>query len=257
MEVKLLRHTPEPEKTVAMSARLCYSPIGAAQLEEKISDEQAAKLVRKLVEMGHFSTLEHVTFTFAIEGVSRVLTHQLVRHRIASYSQQSQRYVKEHDFETIVPPTIAARPEAKEKFEKLMAVTDISLVDIKHIDSAEHKKLTGFPNENILDMVQYMSAHGDDMWIRHVLVPERTDFDPYLKRLGDYIATLDKNVVQKVEILPYHTLGVKKYHELGITYPLEGIEPPSAERVKNAENLLHVKDYTGWQSWRPKPVASN
>lgn len=120
MEVKLLRHTPEPEKTVAMSARLCYSPIGAAQLEEKITDEQAAKLVRKLVSMGHFSTLEHVTFTFAIEGVSRVLTHQLVRHRIASYSQQSQRYVKEHDFETIIPPSIAARPQAKEKFDKLM-----------------------------------------------------------------------------------------------------------------------------------------
>lgn len=120
MEVKLLRHTPEPEKTVAMSARLCYSPIGAAQLEEKMTDEQAAKLVRKLVSMGHFSTLEHVTFTFAIEGVSRVLTHQLVRHRIASYSQQSQRYVKEHNFETIMPPTIAARQEAKEKFLKLM-----------------------------------------------------------------------------------------------------------------------------------------
>ena len=77
MQVKLVRYTPEPEKTVAMSARLCYSPIGAAQLEEKISDEQAAALVRKLVSMGHFSTLEHVTFTFAIEGVSRVLTHQV------------------------------------------------------------------------------------------------------------------------------------------------------------------------------------
>lgn len=121
MQVKLLRYTPEPEKTVAMSARLCYSPIGAAQLEEKITDEQAAKLVRKLVEMGHFSTLEHVTFTFAIEGVSRVLTHQLVRHRIASYSQQSQRYVKEHDFETILPPSIGARPAEREKFEKLMS----------------------------------------------------------------------------------------------------------------------------------------
>lgn len=120
MQVKLLRYTPEPEKTVAMSARLCYSPIGAAELEEKISDEQAAKLVHKLVEMGHFSTLEHVSFTFAIEGVSRVLTHQLVRHRIASYSQQSQRYVKEHDFETILPPSIAARPAVREKFEKLM-----------------------------------------------------------------------------------------------------------------------------------------
>ena len=121
MQVKLLRYTPEPEKTVAMSARLCYSPIGAAQLEEKITDEQAAKLVRKLVEMGHFSTLEHVTFTFAIEGVSRVLTHQLVRHRIASYSQQSQRYVNEHDFETILPLSIAARPAEREKFEKLMS----------------------------------------------------------------------------------------------------------------------------------------
>lgn len=120
MMVKLVRHTPEPERTVAMSARLCYSPIGAAQLEEKISDEQAAKLVRKLVSMGHLSTLEHVTFTFAIEGVSRVLTHQLVRHRIASYSQQSQRYVKEHDFETIVPASIASKPEAKAKFDKLM-----------------------------------------------------------------------------------------------------------------------------------------
>lgn len=86
----------------------------------KISDEQAANLVRKLVSMGHLSTLEHVTFTFAIEGVSRVLTHQLVRHRIASYSQQSQRYVKEHDFETILPASIASKPEAKAKFDKLM-----------------------------------------------------------------------------------------------------------------------------------------
>lgn len=120
MQVKLIRYTPDPERTVAMSARLCYSPIGAAQLEEKISEEQAAALVRKLINMGHFSTLEHVTFTFAIEGVSRVLTHQLVRHRIASYSQQSQRYVKEHDFETIMPASIAAKPEAREAFNGLM-----------------------------------------------------------------------------------------------------------------------------------------
>ena len=137
MEVKLLRHTPEPEKTVAMSARLCYSPVGAALLEEKMSDEQAAKLVRKLVEMGHFSTLEHVTFTFAIEGVSRVLTHQLVRHRIASYSQQSQRYVKEHDFETIMPPTISSRPEAKAKFEQLLSLIHILQPALLVIDSIQ------------------------------------------------------------------------------------------------------------------------
>ena len=120
MQVKLIRHTPDPDKTVAMSARLCYSAIGAAQLEEKMSDEAASKLVHKLVSMGHYSPLEHVSFTFAIEGVSRVLTHQLVRHRIASYSQQSQRYVAEHNFENIMPPSIAAKPEAKAKFENLM-----------------------------------------------------------------------------------------------------------------------------------------
>lgn len=119
MQVKLLRYTPEPDKTVAMSARLCYSPIGAAELEEKLSNEQITKLVRQLGAMGHTSTFEHVSFTFAIEGVSRVLTHQLVRHRIASYSQQSQRYVKEHDFAMIVPHTIEAKPETKKKFEAL------------------------------------------------------------------------------------------------------------------------------------------
>ena len=120
MKAKLICYTPEPEKTVAMAARLCYSPIGAEQLADKMTEQQIAKLVEKIVEMGHLSTLEHVNFTFAIEGVSRVLTHQLVRHRIASYSQQSQRYVKEHEFEYILPPSVAARPEAKAKFEELM-----------------------------------------------------------------------------------------------------------------------------------------
>lgn len=120
MNVKLISHTLEPERKVAMAARLCYSPIGAAELAERLSDSQVKNLVEKILAMGHYSTLEHVSFTFAIEGVSRVLTHQLVRHRIASYSQQSQRYVKEHDFEYIVPPTVAARPEARERFEKLM-----------------------------------------------------------------------------------------------------------------------------------------
>lgn len=119
MHVKLLRYTPEPDRTVAMSARLCYSPIGAAELENKMTDQEVASLVRRLGQMGHTSTFEHVSFTFAIEGVSRVLTHQLVRHRIASYSQQSQRYVKEHDFETILPPTLAARPECRKEFEDL------------------------------------------------------------------------------------------------------------------------------------------
>ena len=120
MNVKLVSYTPEPERKVAMAARLCYSSIGAAELEERLSDSQVQKLVEKILEMGHFSTLEHASFTFAIEGVSRVLTHQLVRHRIASYSQQSQRYVKEHDFEYIVPPSVASNPSALARFHGLM-----------------------------------------------------------------------------------------------------------------------------------------
>lgn len=120
MKVKLMEYTKNPERVVAMAARLCYSPIGAEELSEKMTDEQVEKLVKKIVNLGHVSTVEHVSFTFAIEGISRVLTHQLVRHRIASYSQQSQRYVSEHDFEYILPPTIAANPQAKEKFAALM-----------------------------------------------------------------------------------------------------------------------------------------
>lgn len=103
-----------------MAARLCYSAADVDDLEKKMTPEESAKLVRMLVRMGHLSTVEHVTFTFAIEGVSRVLTHQLVRHRIASYSQQSQRYVKAHNFQTVMPPNIAAIPEAKAKYEACM-----------------------------------------------------------------------------------------------------------------------------------------
>lgn len=120
IKVKLLEHTPHPERVVAMAARLCYSAAGAEELAEKMTDEQVEKLVDKIIQMGHASTMEHVSFTFGIEGVSRVLTHQLVRHRLASYSQQSQRYVAEHDFEYILPPSIDERPEASERFKALM-----------------------------------------------------------------------------------------------------------------------------------------
>lgn len=120
MKIKLISHTPDPQRMVAMSARLCYSAVGAEDLVENMSATQVESLLNKIVEMEHLSTFEHVSFTFAIEGVSRVLTHQLVRHRIASYSQQSQRYVSEHEFEYITPPSVNGNPLAKEKFEQLM-----------------------------------------------------------------------------------------------------------------------------------------
>lgn len=120
MKVKLLKYTENPERVVAMAARLCYSAVGAEELSEKMSDKQVTSLVEKIVSMGHASTMEHVSFTFAIEGISRVLSHQLVRHRIASYSQQSQRYVSEHDFEYILPPSVKDNAAAKQRFEQLM-----------------------------------------------------------------------------------------------------------------------------------------
>ena len=108
IKVKLLDYTPEPERVVAMAARLCYSAGGAEELSEKLSDEKVRAMVKKMVKLGHASTIEHVSFTFGVEGVSRVLTHQLVRHRIASYDQQSQRYVA-NATETKILVTMNAR----------------------------------------------------------------------------------------------------------------------------------------------------
>ncbi|HHW14002.1 MAG TPA: FAD-dependent thymidylate synthase [Firmicutes bacterium] len=121
MKVSLIAYTPDPERVVAAAARLCYSPVGATEVLEGLTGEQIARFLDKLVEAGHESPTEHASFTFAIEGVSRALSHQLVRHRIASYSQQSQRYVREDEFEYVTPPTIAAVPEARELFLRTMA----------------------------------------------------------------------------------------------------------------------------------------
>ena len=122
------------------------------------------------------------------------------------------------------------------KFNELMNYTDLLLVDLKHIDEEQHRILTGHTNVNILDMAQYLSDIDKPVWIRHVLVPERNDEDKYLKQLYNFIKGL-KNI-QKVEVLPYHTLGEYKWKELGLEYPLTGIEPPAAERVENAKQIL-------------------
>ncbi|MDY4127728.1 FAD-dependent thymidylate synthase [Peptostreptococcus porci] len=104
MKIQVLTHTPNPERVIAQAAKLCYSPVGVDELSESLTDENIEKFVGNLASMGHLSPFEHATFTFAIEGVSRSLSHQLIRHRIASYSQQSQRYVKEgSNFEFITP----------------------------------------------------------------------------------------------------------------------------------------------------------
>lgn len=120
MKVELLNWTPDPENTVATAARLCYSNAKIAQLAEKMQGGKAQVLIEKLLEVGHLSPLEHASFTFGIEGVSRVLTHQLVRHRIASYSQKSQRYVEESGFDYVIPPSIQKNAPAAKRYKQLM-----------------------------------------------------------------------------------------------------------------------------------------
>jgi thymidylate synthase (FAD) len=119
MDVQLLSHTPEPEKIVAAAARLCYSDAGINDLLSADRNQQL-RLIEKILKLGHFSVLEHVSFSFGLEGVSRACSHQLVRHRLASYSQQSQRYVA-HDapFEAVEPPSLAEHPELQQRFYAL------------------------------------------------------------------------------------------------------------------------------------------
>lgn len=137
----------------------------------------------------------------------------------------------------------AGNPFTKEepffsKFEELMKYTDLLLLDLKEINPARHKDLTGFDNSNIIEMAKYLSEINKPVWIRHVLVPEHSDFDEDLDALGDFIDILSN--VDRVEILPYHTLGKFKWENLGIPYTLESISPPSAERIENAKNRIHA-----------------
>lgn len=121
MKVELIRHTPEPEKVVAAAAKLCYSKTGIDGILEDLDNQKSEKFLNLLMDLGHESPIEHAYFTFGVEGVSRVLTHQLVRHRIGcSYSQQSQRYVKLEQFEYIIPPQIKDIKEAKDIFIRTM-----------------------------------------------------------------------------------------------------------------------------------------
>ncbi|MEI6705306.1 MAG: FAD-dependent thymidylate synthase [Deltaproteobacteria bacterium] len=115
--VTLIEHTPNPELTVALAAKLCYSPSSINDLREKLEASDIETFLEKIMSLGHHSVLEHASFTFGIEGISRVTTHQLVRHRIASFSQQSQRYVShKDDFTSIMPDTIAENPDARQIF---------------------------------------------------------------------------------------------------------------------------------------------
>lgn len=138
MKVTLITHTPEPEKVIASAAKLCYSASDIESLMDGLTTEKIDAFIKKLTDLGHQSPLEHCSFTFGIEGISRSCSHQLVRHRIASYSQKSQRYVTEGQFEYIIPPEIEENPTAKELFIKAMECDQMVYDNLVNILKEKH-----------------------------------------------------------------------------------------------------------------------
>ncbi len=139
MKVTIIQHTPEPEKLVAAAAKLCYSAVGVENIMDGLDEGKVDKFLGMLMDLGHESPIEHVSFTFGVEGVSRVLTHQLVRHRIGcSYSQQSQRYVKLEQFEYIIPPEIERLPAARQKFIEAMEADQKAYNELVELLIPEH-----------------------------------------------------------------------------------------------------------------------
>ena len=191
LKVQLIAHTPEPEKVVASAAKLCYSGVSIDQLMAGLTPEKSREFVKMLATMGHASPTEHASFTFAIEGVSRTLLAQITRHRIASFSVQSQRYVAERQFEYVLPPEIAAVPEAKEEYirameecqahydrlaaqlkEKHKAVMIADGMDEKAADRAAEKKAIEdarfvLPNACTTKLIVTMNARSLHNFFRH------------------------------------------------------------------------------------------
>ena len=151
---------------------------------------------------------------------------------------------KEHGVHTTLDT--AGNPFTREepffsKFNELLKVTDLFLLDIKEMDEKKHKDLTGWTNKNILDLANYLSDQGKDMWIRYVLVPGYTDDAKDMENLYHFIKEL--KTIKRVEVLPYHTLGVFKYESLGIEYSLLDVMPPDKDMIQSANQILHTEDY--------------
>lgn len=147
------------------------------------------------------------------------------------------KVAKAHGIHTALDTSgITFNQENTENINNLLKYTDLVLLDIKHIDDAEHKKLTGASNKNILAFAQYLSEKQIPVWIRHVVVKDITLNEKYLKELGKFLATL--NNIKALDILPYHNMAIPKYESLGINYPLKNTPPTSKEEAINARNII-------------------
>lgn len=187
LKVKILAHTPNPGSIIAMAGKLCYSPVGIDDLGEKLTPAKAEEFVKKLMGMGHESPLEHVAFTFGIEGISRACSHQIVRHRIASYSQQSQRYVKLEQFEYIIPPAI----KGNEELEKLY---------VKHMmDSQEiyDNLVEGLIESHTMKMHKEQYENALELWSGGAMYMKfKTAMDVFKKYNGKEYGQIEKQAIE-------------------------------------------------------------
>lgn len=175
IKVTLLTHTPDPEQTVAMAAKLCYSPSGIEDIRDGLTEEKTASFINMLSDLGHASPTEHASFTFGIEGISRACSHQLVRHRIASYSQQSQRYVDGTKFDFVTPPEI-------EKNEKaLKAYTNALEVQAKAYSEIRDALLAGY----IRDFSAEYNNGGDEEIIAKFREDNKKQFSAFEKKANE------------------------------------------------------------------------
>jgi thymidylate synthase (FAD) len=211
MKVKLINYTPEPEKTIAMAAKLCYSPVGTDDIEEKLTEEGIKKFIKMITDIGHGSVLEHVSFTFSIEGISRACSHQLVRHRIASYSQQSQRYVNlSNTLDFITPPQIAKRGYANKVYEKYMNTITEVYKDL--VESLIHKEIKeNYKNKMkavISDLLEDKRDHEIETILKHWDVPHcsctaRKYVEHFKQRYRKEYTEIEKKAIEDVRyILP-------------------------------------------------------
>lgn len=166
MKVTLLNHSPEPEKIIAAAARLCYTSKEIDELLEGLTEEKVEKFIDKLTSLGHESPLEHVTFTFGIEGISRACSHQLVRHRMASYSQKSQRYVDENGFSYVIPKTIIDSNMEK-IYESLMFEIEEIYKDLKAAGVPKEDARMVLPNACTTSIIVTMNVRSLLNFFKH------------------------------------------------------------------------------------------
>ncbi len=158
--MRLIRYTPDPERVVAMAAKSCHT-VDIPEMDE-LSDKEIKAIIRITRDAGHHSVMEHASFTFAIEDVSRALTHQLVRHRLASYSQQSQRYVNLKPLEYVIPPTISGKKEAAEKYREVMDYLEKSYQELVDMGIPLEDARYILPNATHTNIVVTMNAR--ELW---------------------------------------------------------------------------------------------